>query len=35
MTKDSKILILTLIIRHAKGIISALEKWLELEKQDG
>jgi hypothetical protein len=34
MTKEQKVLVLTLIVRHLKGIVSAIEKWLELEKQD-
>ena len=35
VTKEQKVLIITIFIRHGKGIIAALEKWLELEKEDG
>ena len=35
MTKEQKVLLITIFIRHGKGIIAALEKWLELEKEDG
>lgn len=34
MTQDQKVLVLTLIVRHLKGIVSAIEKWIELEKQN-
>lgn len=34
MDADKKVIVITLLIRHLKGVVSALEKWAEMEKAD-